>query len=196
MHYYIGDIPGSVPVTPASVQDLSGLNAASVTLTYPDGTEEALSASFNGSTVTLSLPEWTTEGVHTLNVVLSGSERKVALESARIIVESTDGGGWHTLDAARRAWNGAPEDDTRLYDLLQTSRIQVLEFAPALALGAPVPVNYKAAELAQARNIWNASITDPNSGQMNGDGYQVPVYPLDWNVKQMIRPRRAVPVVA
>ena len=196
MHYYEGDTPGAVSVVPASVQNLTGLSTATAVLTRPDGVQQTLAGTkFDGTTIVVTLPTLDVLGVYVLSIALTGNGRSVSLESARIPVEAPDGGGWYTLDAARREWPGAPEDDARLFDLLASARLQVTEYAPDLD-GAAVPVNYRAAELLQARNIWNASQTDPNGGQMNADGYSVPVYPLDWTVKQMLRPKRAVPVVA
>ena len=196
MHYYEGDAPGAVSVVPASVEDLTGLDTATASLTSPAGTSEALTATFDGTLVTVTLPTLASVGTYTLRVALSGVSRAINLEPARIPVESLTGDGWHTIDSARREWPGATSDDARLLELLDVSRIQVLEYAPELEDGATVPVNYKAAQLMQARNVWNAYQTDPNSNVYGPDGFSVPVYPLDWSVKQMLRPKRAVPVVA
>ncbi|WP_404311304.1 hypothetical protein LG314_07940 [Agrococcus terreus] len=196
MHFYLGDTPGVVTLVPASVSDLSGLASAVVGLAAPDGTSQALAgATLTDNGVTVALPAMDQAGVWLLGVTLTGSGRSVTLEPVRIPIEFADGLGWYTLDAARRDWPGAPEDDARLHDLLAVARTQVLEYAPELEL-APVPAHYRAAQLLQARNVWNATQTDPNSSQMNGDGFAVPVYPLDWSVRQMLRPQRVVPVVA
>lgn len=117
----------------------------------------------------------------------------------RVPVEET-ASAWYLIDQARADWPGAPEDDARLHDLLEVARGQVLAYAPALVdaegLPLPVPLRYQQAQLMQARNIWNAYQTDPNANTYGPEGFSVTVYPMDWSVKQMLRPKRAVPRVA
>lgn len=116
------------------------------------------------------------------------------LDPFPIVVEAVS--GWHTMSSARALWIGAPVDDVDLYELLTVARDQVLDFAPARFSepGAEVPVRFKRAQLMQARNIWNASKKDEQD-QMGGEGFTVTVWPMDWSVKNLIRPKRGLPEV-
>lgn len=122
--------------------------------------------------------------------------------------------GWHTLDTARDQWRDAPSDDDTLQQLLDVARHQVTAYAPTYTgepgtstLAAPdpttgalqpvtaatVPADYRLAQLMQARNIWNAGRVDPASGGLGDDSFIMRPFPLDWMVKQIIRPKRALP---
>lgn len=112
-------------------------------------------------------------------------------------------GSWHTPASARDHWVDAPgdpdDDPDMLAELLEVARVQVEAYAPALPApteGEPVdvPANYRYAQLMQARNIWNASIVSPG-GDLGEADFAITPHPLDWTVKQMIRPKRAIPVV-
>lgn len=103
---------------------------------------------------------------------------------------------WSTLDDARYLWADAPLDPIVLQELLNAANAQCAAYAPALvdANGNPVPppINYKHAEIRQARALW-AVISGNADNQVGPDGMTVPVFPLDWHVKQLLRPRRGVP---
>lgn len=106
---------------------------------------------------------------------------------------------WHDIESARDQWIDAPLDDDVLEELLDVSVQQVIAYAPALAEPAEgeeldVPVNYRRAQLQQARNLWNASKVDP-SGGIGGDDFVIRPFPLDWIIRQTLRPRRGVPRV-
>lgn len=196
MYYFLGDIPGDVVATPASVADRFGLTDAAATLTDPSGTVRILTGStFDGDTVTVTLPRFDVAGVHVLNITLSGVGRTAAVAPVRIPVEGP-ADGWHTLDSARADWQGAPPDDAVFYDLLEVAKTQCIAYAPTLDEGSPAPTHYRAAQLLQARGVWNAMRTDPGATTYGPDGYAIPVYPLDWPVKQMLRPQNPRPVVA
>jgi hypothetical protein len=99
--------------------------------------------------------------------------------------------GWHTPESARDVWTDALEiDDAELEDLLETSRIQCVAYAPAR--DGVVPVNYRQAQIMQARNLWQSIKKDP-SGSIGPDGMTIPVFPLDWVVKAILRPKRGRP---
>lgn len=51
-----------------------------------------------------------------------------------------------------------------------------------------IPANYFAAIIMQARNIFNAGKSPVQGGDFDGSGYGVTTYPLNWDVKQMLRP--------
>jgi hypothetical protein len=134
-------------------------------------------------------------GVWTLTVTLvTSDDRRVRLSPVYLIVQAED--GWYTLDAAREDWADAPETDARLEQLLELARQQVIAYAPALAAGAAIPANYKAGQLMQARNLWNAGLVDPATGQQGDDAsFQLRPFPLDWMVRQVLRPKTGVPKV-
>lgn len=103
---------------------------------------------------------------------------------------------WHDVDSAREQWRDAPVDDERLETLLIVAQQQVLAFGSLVwADGDDVPVNYRLAQLMQARNAWNAVNVDPSNGETGEGTFAIRPFPLDWTVKQMIRPTRGVPAV-
>lgn len=54
-----------------------------------------------------------------------------------------------------------------------------------------IPVSYRSAQLMQARNVWNSGQASPSGG----DGFDnigfglTTTHPLDWQIKQLLRPR-------
>lgn len=107
---------------------------------------------------------------------------------------------WHDIESARDQWIDAPLDDDVLEELLAVAEQQVIAYAPALPEPAEdeeldVPVNYRRAQLQQARNLWNASKVDPSGSGIDGDSYVIRPFPLDWMIRQTLRPRRGVPRV-
>lgn len=116
--------------------------------------------------------------------------------------EPTD---WHTVDSVRTPsepgepapWEDAEHIPTAsLNDVLNVAREQVLEFAPALppeiVEAGKCPASYRVAHLMQARNLWNA--TEPDRSAYGDDGFSIPARPLDWIVRQMLRPKTPIPV--
>jgi hypothetical protein len=106
---------------------------------------------------------------------------------------------WHDLKSIREALPDTIDvPDTALNDLLLTARQAVEAFAPALPNELikenMCPVNYRLAHMMQTRNLWNSFEVD-GSGAIGEDmGYSYRPYPLDWIVKQVLRPARSVPV--
>lgn len=99
--------------------------------------------------------------------------------------------GWHTADSARAVWADALHiDDDELDDLLATAQVQCVAYAPAVE--GVVPVNYRQGQIMQARNIWQ-SIKKDTSGSIGPDGLSIPVFPMDWVVKAILRPKRGLP---
>lgn len=193
-HFYRYDTPGTVPVESSSLPSLEDFTHAASDLITPDGDVLVLDTVLDEDGLSVYLPLLDLAGVYTLQVSLSAPGVSRALPPKRFPVEERTA-GWHTIDSARAEWPDALEDDARLYDLLATARVQCEAYAPALPPLAPVPVTYRAAQVLQARNIWNASRIDPGGSTMGADGFQATVYPLDWTVAQMLRPRTK-PVVA
>lgn len=109
---------------------------------------------------------------------------------------------------ARFDKNGTGLSDERIADLLAVSMQQILAYAPVpvdlTALfesvlndepgsGLTVPAGHREAHFVQARNIHNATKVGPNGNQ--GDTFALSPFPLDWHVKQLLRPATGVPVV-
>jgi hypothetical protein len=181
--------------------DLDFLQTVTASVIRPDGVEvdgidvNGVASNFSASVVADTIKvTWPTtsvlldSGVYQLKLRLNDSESVLS----PFVVEEQD--GWHTLTSARREWPRCPvEDDVQLWELLAIARMQCLSYAEELETNA-VPLNFKTAQLVQARNIWNASIADP-TGDSSGE-FSFQPRPMDWHVKNLLRPRRGFPVVS
>ncbi|TDE91585.1 hypothetical protein EXU48_15680 [Occultella glacieicola] len=89
----------------------------------------------------------------------------------------------------------ADEVDAKALDRLLTSaRIQCEEFAPTLAEGADVPENWRLAQAFQARALYRSARAG-SQDRLGEDGLAVTVFPMDWTVKNLLRPKRGKFVV-
>lgn len=195
--YYPGDTPaetlGVVPLL-----DLQAYTTATGRAIRPDGTDAgAIGATIVVDELQLNLSAivFDVPGVWQLRITAAtpgGASRRIA--PVLVVVQDEDS-GWHTLDSARSTgWDDAIEmPDVQLWNLLETARGDVLEFAPVIAENDPVPLRYCAAQLMQARNRWNAGLANPANGDIGGDGFALTVFPLDWQVKQLLRPTTGIP---
>ena len=101
--------------------------------------------------------------------------------------------GW--LDAgniteARGYWPGVDEVDLdELALLLASAQVQCAAFAPDLGDDVTVPANYRHAQVLQARALYRAGMAGSND-QIGLDGQSVTVFPMDWTVKSLLRPKR------
>lgn len=138
-----------------------------------------------GSWTTLDLPD---PGMYPIfALVASGGRSERTLVDWLVICDPED--EWHNVLTARLEWAGAPERDGTLARLLDVAQEQVRAYAPML-LTMPVPERYRAAQLMQARNTFNASLTNGDQ-QTDMGGFVMTIRPLDWAVKQLIRPLTA-----
>lgn len=98
--------------------------------------------------------------------------------------------GWLALTELRARWSNCPAADPLAEQLLTAARDQVLEYAPVLADGDPIPARYIIAQGLQARAIWEASKANvsPDTDAVGMDGYQVRVYSLAKPVRDLLRP--------
>jgi len=96
-------------------------------------------------------------------------------------------------------WADAPENPATLARYLRAAHVQCLDFLPheidpvAGELGPtipnPVPDTYVLAQIMQARALYRSMLA--GSGDAIGaDGLSVTVFPMDWTVKNLLRPRR------
>lgn len=113
---------------------------------------------------------------------------------------------WHTTETAAAEWSDAVGvgDDDVLEELLEVAKEQVMAYAfksdreayEAATESEPydVPLRLRRAQLRQAENMWNAARVD-SAGEIGEGSFVSSPHPLDWHIKQLIRPRRAVPRV-
>lgn len=96
---------------------------------------------------------------------------------------------WHTSQTIAQQWKQAAKiENTELEELLAVARHQVESFAPKLVAGSvDIPDSYRLAQKLQAQALYNSSRVDPQGGD-GMEGYTVKVYPMDWNIKNILRP--------
>lgn len=207
--YWEGDVPAedlllSPARAPEDYIDLEPFTDVDLQLRAPDGTIIEAAGDLLGSIVDDTVViEWPgaspfTEGsgIYELSITLLGSgdiSQRIAPE--RLIVQGDD--GWYSLEEARADWAGAPDDDALLYQLLSTARRDVVEYDAGNKLTDETvrpSIAFRDAQLMQARNAHNAALVAP-AGDAGEGAYTLTPFPLDWKVKQLIRPKSGVPVI-
>lgn len=104
---------------------------------------------------------------------------------------------WYTVEEAQEEW---PDPSSgALLEMLDVAKAQVLAYAPSrivadIAATGEVPDNYRLAQFRQAKNLWRADSAN-SQGDMSEGEFSYTPHPLDWHVKQLIRPRRGRPSV-
>lgn len=197
MTYHVGDIPrDDFVIEPAF--DLGGGDTATAILTAPGGEETILTATVDvdDNIVTLEWPAtslFSSGGIYELRVTVVSGTKHERLPMLAVIIQD-DSTGWHTLDSIRDQWDSAPDDDMVLYELLEVAKNDVIAYAPKLGEGVKPPLHYRRGQQLHARNGWNAGAVD-TTGVIGDTGFVVRPFPLDWAVKQTLRPKRGVPVV-
>lgn len=91
-------------------------------------------------------------------------------------------------------WADVPVDAPTLTLYLQSAYEQCLEFLPHDEDGAPVvpdpvPQRFGMAQMLQARALYRSALAGDNNS-IGMDGMQVTVFPMDWTVKNLLRPKR------
>lgn len=137
--------------------------------------------------VTVPVGTFSTPGVYRFVPRLIG-RGSVTLPSVPVVIQQDD--GWHSLESARAGWPEASTEDERVYRLLHTARIQCEQFAPDYAGRAPE--TYRQAQLLQARALWASGAVSQGDQFGDGAGLSVTVFPMDWTVKNLLRPKRGV----
>jgi len=171
---------------------LAAVTSVSASLTAPDGTDvPGVTATLGtppSTDVTVHLPPdpFTMGGFHTLTLVMNAPTFTEVVEPVLLVVQAAD--GWLTLEQARALWPQAPDEDTTLYMLLESAKAACIAFAPVLEEGEVVPVSYRQAQFQQARASWLAMSATTDS-RVGDDEFSITVFPLDWNVKQLLRPK-------
>ena len=102
---------------------------------------------------------------------------------------------WHDIDSIRIAWSDADQiEDALLGELLEVARDAVVAYAPALAEDAVLPTSYRLGQMLHTKNLWNAARVGAD-GSIGGDTFEIQPRPLDWHVKQVLRPAQGLPKV-
>ncbi|MGV8973387.1 MAG: hypothetical protein ACOH10_13780 [Rhodoglobus sp.] len=195
--YFVDD----VPVAPLVIEldtdlDLTEFVDVEARLIAPDfTTSTTLVAVRTGAEVSVEFPEttvFTERGVYTLTLALVGLDARTSLPPFNLVAEETD--GWHTLTSARDEWADADQSDVVLFTLLEAARDAVTTYAPALDDGERMPLSWRQAQLMQARAVWNATKSG-GANEIGADGFATTfrVYPLDKNIRQLLRPNSGVP---
>jgi hypothetical protein len=87
--------------------------------------------------------------------------------------------------------SGIMNDDV-LNIYLAAAKAACIAYAPALPAGqTEIPGEWVLAQAMQARNIYNAGHASP-SGGFGDPEYGLTSFPLDWQVKQLLRPQMGV----
>lgn len=203
MSYYIGDIPADpIAVEPPEEFPLDHFDGATAVLRRPDGTivGDGITAEVDDTEIRVQLPTdaslFTVEGLYSIRVRLTGPGSSAQrIPELRFVVQDPDS-EWHNLDTIRDTdWADAEHiSDPALWNLLEVCKGQVIRYAPALAADAPVPENYRYGQEIQVKNTWNAARVAPDGSTGEGD-FVIRPFPLDWAVKQILRPKRGKPTV-
>lgn len=204
MGYYIGDIPAeAIILDPPETIDLADFTDSTAVVVGPNTTDTPVPSTIDAGlgVIIIDPPNdeslFSIEGIHRLRVTLSNftTGYRSRLPDVPIVVQDSSS-PWHTLDSIRAEWPDTETiEDGPLWTLLALARDQVLAYAPPLAEDAPVPDRYREAQRIQARNVWNASKVSSDGG-IGADDYVIRPFPLDWHVKQIIRPKRAFGAIA
>ncbi|WP_324650997.1 hypothetical protein [Georgenia sp. H159] len=87
-------------------------------------------------------------------------------------------------------WPDAPYlEDYDVEGLLTSARVQCEEYAPALDEAAVVPENWRLAQAMQARALYRSALAGDNN-QIGAEGFTVTVFPMDWVVRNLLRPKK------
>ncbi len=181
------DAENQIVDDPPAVDDLAASLVSPTGVAAPLNVAEAE----GGETVTVSASGPVTFDEAGIWMIFLSEDGQGRMPGVPIVVDDPTT-GWLTIDAARRVeWPDSPSDDATLYELLQASRDQCIDYAPALPLGTAVPARWRQAQLKQARAIWADLQT--NGEPTNPDGIGVTVYTMSVHVQQLLRPKQGRP---
>ena len=81
-----------------------------------------------------------------------------------------------------------------LSSFLDIAKEACIAYAPPLAPYARIPESWRMAQAMQARNLFQSGVAAP-AEPGEGGTYGITARPLDWQVKQLLRPRRGIGVI-
>jgi hypothetical protein len=106
--------------------------------------------------------------------------------------------GWVNTDdeSLVEEWRDMPDDPVVAERYLRSAYEQCVDFLPhkrvdgvlAPVVPDPVPERFRLAQILQARALYNSVIAGPGDS-MGADGQSVTVFPMDWSVKNLLRPK-------
>src|SRR5665647_1942450 len=107
--------------------------------------------------------------------------------------------GWVETTTDLEDWADAPLDAVVLARYLGAAYEQCLDFLPytidpvtgveTVTVPTPVPGRFVLAQIMQARALYRSALA--GSGDAIGaDGLSVTIFPMDWTVKNLLRPKR------
>jgi hypothetical protein len=196
---WIGDVP--VSPTRADFVDeagntvqISGYASWTAMMYSPTNTMlGTLTGSGHGQHLEFTWPDETileTEGIHTIIIKFFDTDGvTIQCEPWKFVVQKR--ASWLSLEQARGQWADAPLDDVFLYQILDSAKNQCIEYAPALAANAVIPLNYLQAQVMQARALYQSVIANQND-QVGIEGFAVRVFPLDFTIRALLRPKKAI----
>lgn len=105
---------------------------------------------------------------------------------------------WVTTEQAEALWADAANlDPDILVFLLESAHSDCVTFLPEGAEDtAPedVPASWKLAEVYQARSR-HVAVLGGAENQIGAEGSTITTFPLDWQVRQLLRPKRGRPSI-
>jgi len=107
--------------------------------------------------------------------------------------------GWVSNEEAR-ALNADLDtlDDTELgvyLDAAYEACVAFLPVGPDYTAPEAATASRKIAQVMQAANIWRSQRTGSGNTEFGAGEFAITVFPLDFNVKQLLRPKRGIPAV-
>jgi len=100
--------------------------------------------------------------------------------------------GWVDPETVEDYWADVPVDEAVLASYLQAAYEQCVEYLPPVDLNPypdPIPARFVQAQIMQARALFRSNVAG-SGDTLGGDGLTVTVYPMDWTVKNLLRPKR------
>lgn len=103
---------------------------------------------------------------------------------------------WVTTEQAEALWADAAHlDPDVLALLLESAHADCVAFLPTMTADPdPIPASWKLAEVYQARSRYNAVLA-AGDDQVGADGQTITTFPLDWQIRQLLRPKHGKPSI-